>query len=63
MSFSGRSVATVALLLGGIIGWSSAVVAADWPRRTVHIIAPVRSDSPNAGGSPSSWKIGREPMG
>ena len=45
MSFSGRSVATVALLLGGIIGWSSAVVAADWPRRTVHIIAPVPAGS------------------
>ena len=45
MSISGRSVATVGLLLGAIFCWSSAVVAADWPHRTVRLIAPVPAGS------------------
>ena len=45
MSFSSRSVAIVGLLLGTIFCWSSAVVAADWPHRTVRLIAPVPAGS------------------
>jgi tripartite-type tricarboxylate transporter receptor subunit TctC len=47
MSISSRSVAAVALLLGAICCFSPAVVAADWPHRTVRLIAPV----PAGGGS------------
>ena len=45
MSISSRSVAVVGLLLGSIFCWSSAVVAADWPHRTVRLIAPVPAGS------------------
>ncbi len=45
MSISSRSVAVVGLLLGTIFSWSSAVVAADWPHRTVRLIAPVPAGS------------------
>lgn len=45
MSISSRSVAVVGLLLGAIFCCSSAVVAADWPHRTVRIIAPVPAGS------------------
>jgi len=41
MSIASRSVAVAALLLGAISCWSSAAAAADWPRRTVRLIAPV----------------------
>ena len=41
MNISGRSVAAIGLLLGTIFCWSSAVVAAEWPHRTVRLIAPV----------------------
>ena len=41
MSISSRSAAVVGLLLGTIFCWSSAVVAADWPQRTVRLIVPV----------------------
>ena len=47
MSISSRSAAVVGLLLGTILCGSSAVVAADWPHRTVRLIAPV----PAGGGS------------
>jgi tripartite-type tricarboxylate transporter receptor subunit TctC len=39
MRISSRSVAIAGLLLGAISCWSSAVVAADWPHRTVRLIA------------------------
>jgi tripartite-type tricarboxylate transporter receptor subunit TctC len=45
MRISSRAVA--GLLLSTIFCWSSAVVAADWPHRTVRLIAPV----PAGGGS------------
>jgi tripartite-type tricarboxylate transporter receptor subunit TctC len=45
MSISSRSVAVIGLLLGTIFCWSSAVVAADWPHRTVRLIAPVPAGS------------------
>jgi len=41
MSISSRSAAVAGLLLGAIFSWSSAVVAADWPHRTVRLIVPV----------------------
>jgi tripartite-type tricarboxylate transporter receptor subunit TctC len=41
MNISSRSVAVAALLLGAFFSWSSAVVAADWPHRTVRLIAPI----------------------
>lgn len=47
MRISSRSVAVVILLLGAISCRSSAVLAADWPHRTVRLIAPV----PAGGGS------------
>src|SRR5882724_10853889 len=40
MSISSRSVAVAGLLLSIIHCWSSAVVAAEWPHRTVRLIAP-----------------------
>lgn len=45
MSVSGRSVAIVGLLLGIIFCWSSGVVAAEWPHRTVRLIAPLPAGS------------------
>jgi tripartite-type tricarboxylate transporter receptor subunit TctC len=45
MGISGRSVAVVGLVLGSFFCWSSAVVAADWPLRTVRLIAPVPAGS------------------
>jgi len=45
MSISSRSVAVISLLLGTIFCWSSVVVAADWPHRTVRLIAPVPAGS------------------
>jgi tripartite-type tricarboxylate transporter receptor subunit TctC len=44
MSISSRSVA-VGLLLGAIFCWNSAIMAAKWPHRTVHLIAPVPAGS------------------
>ena len=41
MRLSSRSVAIVGLLLGTIFFWNSAVLAADWPQRTVRLIVPV----------------------
>ena len=41
MSISSRFIAIAGLLLGAIFSWSSAVVAADWPHRTVRLIVPV----------------------
>src|SRR6266480_2092491 len=45
MSTSSRSVAVAGLLLGTIVCWSPAVVAAEWPHRTVRLIAPVPAGS------------------
>lgn len=45
MSISSRSVAVAALLLGAIFCSSSAVVAGDWPHRTVRLVAPVPAGS------------------
>src|SRR3954449_2091784 len=45
MTFSRRSVAVVGLLLGAISCLSSAAGAADWPHRTVRLIAPVPAGS------------------
>lgn len=45
VSISSRSVAVVSLLLSAMSCWSSAAVAADWPHRTVHLIAPVPAGS------------------
>src|SRR5882724_1496545 len=41
MSISSRSVAVAGLLLSTISCWSSAGLAAEWPQRTVRLIAPV----------------------
>jgi tripartite-type tricarboxylate transporter receptor subunit TctC len=41
MSISSRWVAVVGLLLSTIFCWSSVVVAADWPHRTVRLIVPL----------------------
>ena len=41
MKISSRSVAVIIVALGAIFSWSSAAVAADWPHRTVRLIAPV----------------------
>ena len=51
MRISSRSAAI--LLLGAISCWSSAAVAADWPHRTVRLIAPV----PAGGGSDFSARL------
>jgi len=40
MGISSRSVAVAGLLLGAISCWSSAALAAEWPHRTVRLIAP-----------------------
>jgi tripartite-type tricarboxylate transporter receptor subunit TctC len=53
MSISSRSVAIAGLLLGTIFCWSSAVIAADWPHRTVRLITPV----PAGGGSDFSARL------
>jgi tripartite-type tricarboxylate transporter receptor subunit TctC len=53
MSISSRCVAVVGLLLGTISCWSSAVGAADWPHRTVRLIAPV----PAGGGADFSARL------
>ena len=45
MSISSRSVAAAGLIVSAIICWSSAGVAADWPHRTVRLIAPVPAGS------------------
>ncbi|QWG12512.1 tripartite tricarboxylate transporter substrate binding protein [Bradyrhizobium sediminis] len=45
MSISNRSAAVIAILLGVVLSWSSAVVAADWPHRTVRLILPVPAGS------------------
>jgi tripartite-type tricarboxylate transporter receptor subunit TctC len=45
MNTSSRSVAIAGLLLGAISCWSSPVVAADWPHRTVRLIAPIPAGS------------------
>ncbi|WGR69803.1 MULTISPECIES: tripartite tricarboxylate transporter substrate binding protein [unclassified Bradyrhizobium] len=41
MSIFSRSAAVISILLGAIFSWSSAVIAADWPHRTVRLILPV----------------------
>ncbi len=41
MSISSRSAAVIGILLGVVLSWSSAVVAGDWPHRTVRLVAPV----------------------
>jgi tripartite-type tricarboxylate transporter receptor subunit TctC len=53
MRIASRSVAVVGLLLGALFCSSSAVVAADWPQRTVRLIAPV----PAGGGSDFSARL------
>jgi tripartite-type tricarboxylate transporter receptor subunit TctC len=45
VSISSRSAAIVGLLLGTVFCWNSALVAADWPHRTVRLIAPVPAGS------------------
>jgi tripartite-type tricarboxylate transporter receptor subunit TctC len=45
MRISSRSVVVAVFLLGAIFCWSSAVAAADWPRRTVRLIAPMPAGS------------------
>src|SRR4051812_45371611 len=40
-----RSIAVVGLLLSSIFCWSSGVRAAEWPHRTVRLIAPVPAGS------------------
>jgi tripartite-type tricarboxylate transporter receptor subunit TctC len=45
MSISRPSVGFIGLLLGAISCWSSAAVAADWPHRTVRLIAPMPAGS------------------
>jgi tripartite-type tricarboxylate transporter receptor subunit TctC len=45
MRISSRPAAAAGLLLSTIVCWSSAVVAADWPHRTVRLIAPVSAGS------------------
>jgi len=40
-----RSVAVVGLVLSTILCWSSAVLAADWPHRTVRLITPMPAGS------------------
>jgi tripartite-type tricarboxylate transporter receptor subunit TctC len=45
MSIFSRSAAIAALLLGAIFWWSSAIGAADWPYRTVRLIAPIPAGS------------------
>jgi tripartite-type tricarboxylate transporter receptor subunit TctC len=41
MSISSRTAAAGGLIVSAILCWSSAGVAADWPHRTVRLIAPV----------------------
>jgi tripartite-type tricarboxylate transporter receptor subunit TctC len=45
MSISRPSVGFIGLLLGAVSCWSSAAVAADWPHRTVRLIAPMPAGS------------------
>jgi tripartite-type tricarboxylate transporter receptor subunit TctC len=45
MGISSRSIAATALLVGAIFCWSAAVVASDWPHRTVRLIVPVPAGS------------------
>lgn len=45
MSISSRSAAVISILLGVVFSWSAAVVAADWPHRTVRLILPVPAGS------------------
>ena len=53
MSSSSRAVAVVGLFLGAILCSSSALAAADWPHRTVRLIAP----APAGGGSDFSARL------
>lgn len=53
MSISSRSVAVAGLLLGTILCWSSAAVAAEWPHRTVRLIVPL----PAGGGTDFSARL------
>jgi len=53
MRISRHSVAVTGLLLGAIFLWSSAIVAADWPQRTVRLITPV----PAGGGADFSARL------
>jgi tripartite-type tricarboxylate transporter receptor subunit TctC len=45
MTNSSRAVAVAGLLLGILLFWNSVGVAADWPHRTVRLIAPVPAGS------------------
>jgi tripartite-type tricarboxylate transporter receptor subunit TctC len=45
MSISSRTAAAGGLIVSAILCWSSAGVAADWPHRTVRLIAPVPAGS------------------
>src|SRR4051794_41667159 len=45
MRLSTRAVAIAGLVLGVIFFWNFAVLAADWPQRTVRLIAPVPAGS------------------
>ncbi|MBR0785905.1 Bug family tripartite tricarboxylate transporter substrate binding protein [Bradyrhizobium iriomotense] len=45
MSVSGRSSVVIGILLGVVLSWSSAVLAGDWPHRTVRLILPVPAGS------------------
>lgn len=45
MSISSRTAAAAGLIASAIYCWSSASVAADWPHRTVRLIAPVPAGS------------------
>jgi len=53
MRISRHSVAVTGLRLGAIFLWSSAIVAADWPQRTVRLITPV----PAGGGADFSARL------
>jgi len=45
MTISSRAVAVAGLLLGTFLFWNCVGVAADWPHRTVRLIAPVPAGS------------------
>lgn len=45
MNISSRTAAAAGLIVSTILWWSSGGVAADWPQRTVRIIAPVPAGS------------------
>lgn len=45
MRISGRFAAVIGIILVVVLSWSSAVVAADWPHRTVRLILPVPAGS------------------